>query len=378
MVPITADQGKVRTYIYLGYLTKDPATGKVSLAYIEPARLTTHSGSVNTNGVYGPVLTGVNVGDTVTPMSLNAQSPYSLTQNSGDTLGSAFLYFSEWDYFGSSTVTSGWSSNGVCYSTKYLLYQTNYEAYLTGSSFTYAYKSMKGIVCFADSGTSVSGLVLTISEGYIPAKWGLILPGFGGYSNHVGNLLSRRANNNNVPAVLAITNTSAFTTPTMGPLLEKSIGKWVIDLQVPIDDDVEIIMTGNLGTTNLPFTSSSGTCSIYLGSTKLPVGCIYTSNPTEVDYILTIHEAGLLPKNSQMSIIHYGLTTNSTYNTITYDIKCYSLVYTTSPGANDLIFEASGLSFNYNADDTTYLGQSAITFSDFSQTTNNKVAITSF
>ena len=182
----------------------------------------------------------------------------------------------------------------------YLLYQTNYDDYLTGSSFTYTYKDMKGVVCFADTGTSVTGATLTVSEGYIPAKWGLIIPGYGGYSSNTGSLYSRRANYYNIPTALSITNTSKIVTPTMGPNLIKSVGKWVITLPVAIEDDVEIIMTGDSGTVNLPFTSSSGTCSIYLSNMKLPIGCIYTSSPTEVDYILTVHEEDLLPADSDM------------------------------------------------------------------------------
>lgn len=62
MIPITAEQGITHTYLYLGYLSKDPTSGKVSLAYIEPMRTITHSGSFSTNGVYGPDLTGFDVG----------------------------------------------------------------------------------------------------------------------------------------------------------------------------------------------------------------------------------------------------------------------------------------------------------------------------
>ena len=39
-------------------------------------------------------------------------------------------------------------------------------------------------------------------------------------------------------------------------------------------------------------------------------------------------------------------------------MSCYSLVYTTSPGSNDLIFEALALPFNYDGDDSSYIGQS--------------------
>ena len=34
MIPITAEQGKSKTYFYLGYLERDNVTGTVSLAYI--------------------------------------------------------------------------------------------------------------------------------------------------------------------------------------------------------------------------------------------------------------------------------------------------------------------------------------------------------
>ena len=217
MIPITAESGKSKTYFYLGYLETDNVTGVTSLAYIEPMRTITHSGTVSTNGVYGPDLTSIFVGDTITSMTLNARAPSGVTMNSGDNLGAAFLYFSEWDYFGSSTV-SGWP-NGDCYIMKYLLYQTNYDDYLTGSTFAYTYKDMKGVVCFADSGTAVTSAQLTVSEGYIPAKWGLIIPGFGGYSSNTGNLYSRKTNYYNIPAVLSITNTSKIVTPTMGPNL---------------------------------------------------------------------------------------------------------------------------------------------------------------
>ena len=376
MVPITAEQGNVRTYFYLGYIQKDSVTGKKSIVYMEPMRTITHTGSVSTNGVYGPDVTSANVGDTISSMTLKARAPSGLSQNSGDNLGAAYLYFSEWDFFGSSAVT-GWT-NGGCYKMTYLLYQTNYDAFLTGSTFTYTYKSMRGLVCFADTGTSVTSMDLTVATGYIPAKWGLIIPGFGGYSSNTGNLYSRRANYYQIPSALTITDLNTITTPTMGPLLVKSVGKWVITLPVAIDDDVEIIMTGNLGTTNLPFTSSTGTCAIYIASTKLPVGCVYTSSPTEVDYILTVHEGGLLAKDAMMSIVHYGLNTNSTYSTQNFDLKCYSLVYTASPGANDLIFQANSVPFKYGGDDTSYIGQSSITLSDFVQQINNKAAITKF
>ena len=199
-------------------------------------RTITHTGSFSTNGLYGPDVTSANVGDTITSMILKARAPSGVSQNSGDNLGAAFLYFSEWDFFGASSVTN-WP-NGDCYKMNYLLYQTNYDDFLIGSTFTYTYKEMKGVVCFADTGTTVTSTDLTISEGYIPAKWGLIIPGYGGYSHNTGNLYSRNDNHYAIPSALAISDLSTITTPTMGPDLVKSIGKWVIQLPVAIDDDV--------------------------------------------------------------------------------------------------------------------------------------------
>jgi hypothetical protein len=51
---------------------------------------------------------------------------------------------------------------------------------------------------------------------------------------------------------------------------------------------------------NLPFTTSSGTCSIYLAGVKTSVGCIFTTSPTKADYVLTIPEPDLLPAGSVM------------------------------------------------------------------------------
>jgi hypothetical protein len=73
---------------------------------------------------------------------------------------------------------------------KYLYYYTNYNLYLTGSTFSNSYKTMNGIVCTAD--TSVTGLStasLTISTGYLPSKWGKTIPGFGAYSQNTGQLI---------------------------------------------------------------------------------------------------------------------------------------------------------------------------------------------
>lgn len=41
---------------------------------------------------------------------------------------------------------------------------------------------MKGVVCFTDTAASSSAAVLSFPTGYIPTKWGLVLPGYGAYS----------------------------------------------------------------------------------------------------------------------------------------------------------------------------------------------------
>lgn len=61
-----------------------------------------------------------------------------------------------------------------------------------------------------------------------------------------------------------------------------------------------------------------------------------------------------------MEIVHFGLTTNATYNSITFALTCYSFVLTSTPGTNDIIFKANAVSFPYGAADTSYIGASTI------------------
>lgn len=136
-------------------------------------------------------------------------------------------------------------------------------------------------------------------------------------------------------------------------------------------------MTG-AGGVNLPFTSLTGTCCINVDGIKTPIGCIYTSSLTEMDYVLTIKERDLLPAGTDLEIMHFGLTTNASYSTQLFDLKVYSLVNTNSPGTNDIIFYKDGLTFNYNADDPTYLGSSQLILASYKQETNNKAAVTTF
>lgn len=140
-------------------------------------------------------------------MLLRANSGGSITINSGNNIGGSFSYFSEWDYIKESTIT-GWETLGTCYKMNYLYYYTNYNAYLTGTTFAYSYKKMNGIICPTDlSVTTVTTAALTISTGYIPSKWGKTLPGWGAYSQNTGHLLYLKNNFEAVGTDLVISGT---------------------------------------------------------------------------------------------------------------------------------------------------------------------------
>jgi len=111
----------------------------------------------------------------------------------------------------------------------YLYYKTNYALYLTGSTFSYSYKKMNGIVCPLDlSVTGLSTAQLTVSSGYLPAKWGKTIPGFGAYSQNNGQLLYVKTNWAAIGQDLAIAGT--ITLPPAGPLLVRSVGEFIIPL----------------------------------------------------------------------------------------------------------------------------------------------------
>ena len=61
--------------------------------------------------------------------------------------------------------------------------------------------------------------------------------------------------------------------------MAKAIGVFEIPLPVGLDRSVQIKLTGNLGTTNLPFTFG-GTCATYFNGTKTSAGCNFVSTPT--------------------------------------------------------------------------------------------------
>ena len=58
------------------------------------------------------------------------------------------------------------------------------------------------------------------------------------------------------------------------------------------------------------------------------------------------------------------------------DLKCYSLLTTSTPGANQLIFSATAVPFPYNS--ASYLGATALTLGSFTQWTSSKGVVESF
>jgi len=166
----------------------------------------------------------------------------------------------------------------------YLFYTTNYASYLTGSTFAYKYKIMKGVVCSCDLSGSIMGLYLVLSTGYLPSKWGVAIPGYGAISQNTGNLLNINSNYANVGTTLTTTN---ITFPAVGPNMVNAVGVFSIPLPVALDSNVQITMGGNPSTANLPFTFT-GTCAVYYNGAKAPVGCNFVTLPTITTYTLTI------------------------------------------------------------------------------------------
>ncbi len=222
-VPVTFQAGQTDTNLYIGYQKVDPATGKKSLVYIEPMRTISINTASSTAGSYGPVVASAYVGQTVANLGLRAYLVGTApTINSGNSIGAAFSYFSEWDYIRSSTIT-GWSTYGTCQKMSYLYYYTNYAQFITGTTFAYSYKKMTGIVCPLDqSVTGLSTASLTLSSGYLPAKWGKTIPGYGAYSQNTGRLMYINTNFAAIGQDLVISGTVVL--PPAGALLVRSVG----------------------------------------------------------------------------------------------------------------------------------------------------------
>ncbi len=179
--------------------------------------------SAGSTGTFGPDVSTAYVGQSVSNLVLKANSPGAITANAADNIGGAFSYFSEFDYIKNSNIT-GWSALGSCYKIGYLFYYTNYAAYLTGgTTFSYKYKSMNGVICPTDNSTAtVSTAALTISTGYLPSKWGKTLPGWGSYSQNTGHLLYLNSNYVAIGQDLVISGSVQL--PPAGALLKRSVG----------------------------------------------------------------------------------------------------------------------------------------------------------
>lgn len=366
LIPVTFPNGQIDTNFYVAYQVTNTITGYKSLAYVEPMRTISISYTASVSGNFGPVVSSATVGQTVTNLQLRATSPITLTPNAGNDIGSTFTYFSQWDYFGNSGV-NGFSSYGTCATFSYLYYTTNYAAYLTGTTFAYNYQIMKGIVCSCDLSGSIGGLYLVIPTGYIPSMWGITIPGYGAISDHLGQLRYLKSNYYNVGSALTA---STITYPPVGPNMVNAVGVFAITLPVQLDRSVQIVITG--GSTNLPFTFS-GTCAVYYNNAKTNAGCNFVTSPTTVTYTLTILETGLIPSGAGFAIVHYGLTSNSSYNTITTSLSCYSLLTTSTPAAAQLIFSASSVSFPYSG--ANYIGPTTLSLGSFTQWTANKAVV---
>lgn len=292
MIPVINLVNQTVTNFYVAFQTVNAGNSFKSLAYVEPRMAVTISTTASNSGSFGLQVSTNKVGDPVTNLKLKANNGGNLNTNAGNNIGSAFSYFSEWDYFQTSTIT-GFSSPtnyGNCYMLKYLFYTTNYAAYLTGSTFTYNYKFMTGVVCSCDvSGNIGSGTVnLTISTGYLPTKWGKSLPGYGAISVDTGGLSNYLANT----GYQSIGNTRVATNitfPPVGPNMVSTVGSWIIPLPVGLDSSVLIRIAGTPINTNLPFTFvAPGTCAVYYNGVKVAAGCNYVASPSQVDYTLTI------------------------------------------------------------------------------------------
>jgi hypothetical protein len=180
----------------VAYQTTNANTSFKSLAYVEPKRTITLTGiTATTSSTTGLTVSTYSVGQTVASLSIKANNGGTVNTNSGNNIGSAFSYFSQWNYFSGSTI-AGFSTYGTCYKLSYLYYVTNYALYLTGTTFSSFYYLMAGIVCSCDLSGSISTATLTASAVTLPAKWGLNLPGYGAISDYTGSLLFINSNVN--------------------------------------------------------------------------------------------------------------------------------------------------------------------------------------
>jgi hypothetical protein len=135
-VTFTATPPQTDVNMYIAFQTVNSTSGFKSLAYVESKVLSTVSSTATTSGSYGPQVNTVSFtpGQQATNLVIFAKSGTTLTTNTMNNLqlGSAFSYFSQWDYF-RNTIPTGWTA-GTCRRLNYLYYYTNYAAYLASSA----------------------------------------------------------------------------------------------------------------------------------------------------------------------------------------------------------------------------------------------------
>jgi hypothetical protein len=245
------------------------------------------SSTATTSGSYGPQVNTVSFtpGQQASNLVIFAKSGTSLTANTMNNLqlGSAFSYFSQWDYF-KNTAINGWSA-GTCRRLNYLYYYTNYAAYLSiGSTFASTYYEMSGVVCDCDTSGAITGATITLATGYLPSKWGITVPGWSAISQQNGALLHLKSNALNIGGPLT---TTGISFPAVGPSMTNAVGELSIPLPVALDQNVQITIKTPSLSTNLPF-AFTGTCAVYYNGVKARAGCNFAYISTQVDYTLTI------------------------------------------------------------------------------------------
>lgn len=210
--------------MYIAFQTTNTTSGFKSIEYVESKIVSTITATATNSGTYGPQVAAVSItpGQSVSNLVIFAKSGSTPTVNANANLqvGASFSYFSQWDYFGASTIT-GWSTYGSCYLLKYLYYYTNYAAYLTGTAFSASYLEMTGVVCHCDLLATITAATLTLSTGYLPSRWGITVPGYSAVSQHTGGILHLKANNVNIGGALT---TTGIVFPAVGPNMVNAVG----------------------------------------------------------------------------------------------------------------------------------------------------------
>lgn len=393
-IPVSIPTSKTVCYTYFGafYTNTNAAFSNFPiLKYITTMQTSTSyalNPVISSSGTFGPnvnnTITGAVVGASKSNMVLMAKySGGAVTANTGVNQGAHFTYFSKWDLFQGSTL-SGWPLTGTCNLISYLYYYTNYAAYLaSGTTFSYSYQNMTGVVCSLNATGSISTATITVSTGYLPSAWGTIIPGYGAYSTNTGQLIVLAASAENIGTMPSIMTSITF--PVMGPSMIKTINYWDILLPVPITNNILLTIASPNPGINLPFDanpSTTGTCAVYTRTTNagtpysLPITCGFVTNYISISYTLGIKEA-LLAAGQYLMIYHFGMTTTGT-GQVNVSITCYSLASTIAPGAADMIFQTTNAGLYWTWNPATYAGPTTLVLSNYATETLNKGVVSPF